>query len=311
VGDSVGAEVATLARRAEALGYATLVVGEHVSLGTLLPGLLAPIATLMAAAAATTSLRVASHVFTAGLRHPALLAQEAATIDLLSGGRLELGLGAGWWRRDYDALGLPFPAPGDRVAQLAEAVALIKRLWSEEVVTQVGPWYRVQNLALRPPPVQRPHPPLFIGGGSRRLLTLAAREADIVGLDLAATADGSLDLATGGAAATARKVDWVREAAGGRFDTLELNVLVHHVMVTTERMEAARRIAAWWAEAPVHNRDLSREQVLSSPHALVGTVEQIVADLHARRDQFAMSYVTVMAEHMEAFAPVVAQLRGT
>lgn len=310
VGDTAGAEVITLARRAEALGYSTLVVGEHVSLGALVPGLLAPIATLMAAAAATTSLRVASHVFITGLRHPALLAQEAATIDLLSEGRLELGLGAGWWRSDYEALGLPFPSPGTRVDQLAEAVPLIKRLWSEEVVTHTGTHYRVQDLALRPKPLQRPHPPLFIGGGSRRLLTLAAREADIVGLDLAATADGTVDLATGVAEATARKVGWVREAAGARFDALELNILVHQVIVTTDRVEAARQIAARWADAPVHHRDLSPEQLLASPHNLVGTVEEITAGLQAQRGQFGISYITVMAEHMDAFAPVVAQLRG-
>ena len=182
-------EWVALARRSEALGYSTLLVGEHPSFGGT-----GPIAAAMAAAAATTSLRVGWHVLANGFRNPVLLAQEAATIDVLSGGRLKLGIGAGWLRTDYDALGIPFPPPGVRVDRLAEAIPLIKRLLGTEAVTHTGAHYQVQDLDLMPKPLQHPHPPLFVGGAGRRMLSLAAREADIVSLDAASTVEGTKDL---------------------------------------------------------------------------------------------------------------------
>src|SRR5262245_6431002 len=154
-------EWAACARRVEALGYATLVVGQHPAVNTT-----GPIAALAATAAATTSLRLASQVVANDFYHPAVLAAEAATIDVLSGGRLEFGLGAGWLRLDYEATGVPFEPPGVRVGRLEEAVGLIKRLFRGETVTFSGAHYRAAGLTLRPPPVQRPHPPIFLGGGS-------------------------------------------------------------------------------------------------------------------------------------------------
>jgi probable F420-dependent oxidoreductase len=231
VGPGVSAEGwASFARRAEALGYSTLVLGEHISLGTA-----GPIAGLMAAAA-TTFLRVGSHVFANDLRHPALLAQEAATIDVLSAGRLELGLGSGWLGMDYEALGLPLDPPGVRVSRLGEADPLVKRLCSGEAVTHQGSYYRVRGLQLVQKPLQRPHPPLLVGGGGRRVLSLAAREADIVSLDIRGTADGTKDVTTVMAEAVAQMVDWVRQAAGERFGALELHGLVEDVLVTADRL---------------------------------------------------------------------------
>jgi probable F420-dependent oxidoreductase len=298
------------ARKAEALGYATLMLGEHVSIGT--PG---PIAGLMAAAAATTTLRVGSQVFANDLRHPALLAQEAATIDVLSGGRLELGLGSGWLGLDYEALGLPLDPPGVRVSRLSEAVPLIKQLFREEAVTHQGSYYQVRNLNLMPKPLQRPHPPLLIGGGGRRVLSLAAREADIVSLDLLGTAEGTKDLATGMADAVAQKVAWVRQAAGERFDALEFHVLLQGVVVTTDRLQGAQQVAQAWAGMPstvVSNAGgWSPEAILASPHVLIGTIEQMVADLQERRERYGISYLTVYADQLEAFSPVVARLAGT
>jgi probable F420-dependent oxidoreductase len=311
VGRAVSAQGwAPFARKAEALGYSTLVLGEHVSVGTA-----GPIAALMAAAAATTSLRVGSHVFANDLRHPALLAQEAATIDVLSGGRLELGLGGGWLGLDYEALGLPLDPPGVRVSRLSEAVSLIKQLFGEEAVTHQGSYYHVQNLNLIPKPLQRPHPPLLIGGGGRRVLSLAAREADIVSLDIQGTAEGTKDVATLLAEAAAQKVAWVRQAAGERFGALEVHVLVQHVVVTADRLQGAQQVAEAWAGLPsavVSNAaGWSREAMLTTPHALIGTIEQIVEDLQERRERYGISYLTVHAGALDAFSPVVARLAGT
>jgi probable F420-dependent oxidoreductase len=267
----------------------------------------------MAAADATTSLRVASHVLTNDLRHPALLAQEAATIDLFSSGRLELGIGAGWLRADYEALGLPFERPSVRVARLAEAVRLIKRLWTEERVTHQGTHYQLRDLALHPKPMQTPYPPIFIGGGNRRILTLAASEASIVGLDIGGTADGALELATSSADAMDQKVQWVRETAGDRLAALELHTLVHHVIVTGHRRRAAREVAAQWKsmpEAMVRHRELSEEQVLGMPSALIGTLAQIVEELEGRRLRYGISYITVQPHCIDAFAPIVERLTG-
>jgi len=299
-----------LARRSEALGYSTLLVGEHPSFGGT-----GPIAAAMAAAAATTSLRVGWHVLANSFRNPVLLAQEAATIDVLSGGRLELGIGAGWLRTDYEALGIPFPPPGVRVDRLAEAIPLIKRLLGTDAVTHTGAHYQVQDLDLMPKPLQHPHPPLFIGGAGRRMLSLAAREADIVSLDAASTVEGTKDLASRTPDATARQVEWVRQAAGDRFAELELHIQVGDLAVTPDRLSAAEEIVASLRDFPAtvaSNADaVSAEDVLASPSALIGTVEHIVQELLERRARYGVSYITMYADQIDAFAPVVARLAGT
>jgi len=179
------------ARRLEDLGYSTLLISDHFN-----PRNFAAIPALTAAALATTSLRVGCTVFDNDFRHPALLAKEAATLDLLSDGRLEFGIGAGWKKDvDYDRTGIPFDPPGTRVGRLEEAVRLIKRLWTEEAVTFAGRYYHVHELENRPRPMQRPHPPIFIGGGGKRLLSFAAREADIVGVAAQALPEGGLAIA--------------------------------------------------------------------------------------------------------------------
>jgi len=299
------------ARKVEALGYSTLVIGEHLSFVS--AGSLGPLAALMAAADATTTLRLGSHVFTNDFRHPVLLAQEAATIDLLSDGRLELGLGAGWLRADYDVAGVSFDPPAVRIERLEEAVALIKGLFGDEGVTFAGRHYQVQDLNLFPKPRQRPHPPLFIGGGGRRSLTLAAREAAIVGMDTKATAEGTKDYATTSAAAIDERIGWVRQAAGARFTDLEIHVLVHAVKVTEDRQQGAAQLAtelASWPATVVSNATLSIEHILASPRFLIGTIDQIVADLQERRERYGITYITVFGEYVDTFSPVVAQLAG-
>ena len=296
-GATSGEEWLTKARAAEALGYATFSVPDHFVRG------FGPISVLAAAATATTSIRLGSFVFANDYRHPVLLAQEAATIDLLSGGRLELGLGAGWFRAEYEAGGLRFDPPGVRIRRLEEAVRLCKRLFVEDSVTFAGEHYSVTNLERSVKPVQRPYPSILIGGGGRRVLEVAAREADIVAFSPRARADGTLDSDDITAAATGRKAEWVREAAGSRFDDLELNVYVYAVEVTDDRTGTAERLAGDFG--------LAAEAVLASPHALIGSLDGIAEELQTRRERYGISYVTVGDHLAEALAPVVDRLSGT
>ena len=295
---SGGTNWAERARRVEQLGYSMLVVPDHFR------DHLAPVPALVAAALATTRLRVGSLVFSNDFRHPAVLAKEAATIDVLSGGRFELGLGGGWLRAEYDQAGIPFDAPGTRIERLEEAVTIIKGLLAGERVTFAGRHYTIADLEGRPTPVQRPHPPIAIGGGGRRTLSLAAREASIVGLVPRARRDGSgLDLSDLSDAATREKLEWVRSAAGARFDSLEINALIQAVVVADQRMTAADQLASRFKVA--------REVVLGTVYVAVGTIEEICETLRQRRERHGISYLTVFERDMEAFAPVVERLAGT
>lgn len=290
-------------RRAEELGYATFLVADHYTLD------FPPIAALMAAADATTAIRVGSLVFDNDFRHPAQLAREVATLDLLSDGRFELGIGAGWRQADYDQVGLPFDGAGVRIDRLIEALAIIKQFFAQESVTFTGTHYRVSELQASPKPLQRPHPPIFIGGGGRRMLTVAGQEADIVGLHLKANADGTVDASERTTAALERKLAWVRQAAGERFASLELSLLASAVVVTDDRHQAAearaRELAAHGGMA-----DTSADMLLADPYLFIGTVEHIVEQITHLRQQFGISYVVMRPDDVEAFAPVVARLAG-
>lgn len=295
---SAGTDWVERARRVEQLGYSILVVPDHFR------DHLAPVPALTAAALATTRLRVGSLVFSNDFRHPAVLAKEAATIDVLSGGRFELGLGGGWLRAEYDQTGIPFDAPGTRIERLEEAVTIIKGLLAGERVTFAGRHYTIADLEGRPTPVQRPHPPIAIGGGGRRTLTLAAREASIVGLVPRARRDGSgLDMTDLSDAATREKLEWVRSAAGDRFDSLEIHALIQAVAVADRRTAAADDLASRFKVA--------RDVVLETPYVLLGTIKEMCESLRQRRERYGISYLTVFERDMEVFAPVVARLAGT
>jgi len=283
-------------RRIEDAGYSTFLVLDHFVRG------LDPIAALGAAAAATSSLRLGSMVIDNDFRHPAVLAKAMATIDVLSGGRLEIGLGAGWLREEYEQTGIPFDPPGVRIHRMIEAVHFMKRVFVEDAVTFSGKHYATTNLVMPPKPVQQPYPPFVIGGGSKRILSVAGREADIAGITTRALPDGSKDTADMTAASAARKVTWVREAAGERFDDLELTIMVSDVIVTGNRRAAAERLAG--------ELNISAGDVLESPHLLIGTIEEIVTDLQRRRQQFGISYYVVVESNLEKLAPVVARLTG-
>lgn len=283
-------------RRIEQLGYSIVHVPDHFR------DQLAPVPALTAAAMATTRLRVGSLVFSNDFRHPVVLAKEAATLDVLSGGRFELGLGSGWLREEYDQAGIPFDAPGTRIDRLVEALAILKGLLAGERVTLTGRYYAIAELPGRPYPVQRPHPPILIGGGGRRTLSLAAREASIVGLVPRARRDGGgLDRADFGEAALRQKVEWVRAAAGDRLEALELHALIQAVVVS-DRRTAPKQLASRFSVPP--------ELLLESPYVLVGSVDEICETLRQRRERYGISYLTVFDRDLEAFAPVVAQLAG-
>jgi probable F420-dependent oxidoreductase len=302
------AEWAAYARKVESLGYSTLWIGEHTSQRRIEPAL-----GLLAVANATSTLRLASHVFTNDFHHPVILARVGATLDLLSEGRLEFGLGAGWMRSDYDVCGIPFDPPGVRIARLEEAIRVIKGLWGVEPVEFTGRYYWVKELDPQPKPKQRPHPPIFIGGGGRRVLTLAAREADIVGLDAQGTSSGNKNLGTTAAEVVAQQIDWIRTAAGLRFADLELQTLVWAVHITGDRRRGAEEVAARMASWPptIISNPPNAEHILASPQFLVGTVEQIVADLEEYRESYGLSYFTVFGASVDDFGPVVARLAGT
>lgn len=272
----------TLARRAEALGYSSLLMPDRM----VMP--LALMTALAIAAEATTTLRIGSHVFANDYRHPAILAKEAATLDLLSNGRFELGLGAGVGQPDYDQLGLPLESPGTRVSRVEEALHIIKQFFTEDVVNFSGAHYTVSGLSGLPKPIQRPNPPIFIGSTGRRMLTLAAREADSIAPEVRQARPGSDETD----ATREDKVNWIREAAGERFDQLELCQTIYDMVITDSPSPSAPQ--PWGS---------SRQRAM--------TTEQAVAYLREQYERLGFSYFHLFEGQMENFAPVVAQFART
>ncbi len=287
-----------LARKIEDLGYSTLFVPDH------LDDQYAPLVALTVAADATSTLRVGSLVFDIDYRHPVVLAKEIATLDLLSGGRVEFGLGAGWMTTDYEQSGIELDPPAVRVDRMAEGLSVMKSLWESGSATFKGEHYRVDGAIGLPAPHQRPHPPVIIGGGSKKVLGIAGRDADIVGLNPRLTAGhvGPEVVATTSAEHYDERRAWVKEAAGTRFDRLEFQCLTFGVEVTDDRRGAVDRLASLLSVPP--------EQVDESPVCLFGTVPEMVDILENRRERFGFNYVVVHEGEMEAFAPVVGALTG-
>ena len=296
--DSAAAWRAT-ARKIEDLGYSSLFIPDHFD------DQYGPLVALTVAAEATTNLRVGSLVFDNDYRHPVVLAKEVATLDLFSEGRVEFGLGAGWLTSDYEQSGIGHDPPGARVSRMIESLAIMKDLWSKGEASFRGEHYTVTGALGTPSPVQRPHPPVIIGGGSPRVLGVAAREADIVGVNpsLAAGYIGPEVIETTSAEYYHRRLEWIRQAAGSRFDQLELQCLTFLVQIVPDRKEAVSRLAGAMSVAP--------EQVEGSPIALIGSTDEIAETLRHRREQFGFSYIVVHEAEMEALAPVVATLTGT
>jgi probable F420-dependent oxidoreductase len=287
------------ARMIEDLGYATLTMPDHFS------DQLAPVPALGVAAAATSTLRIGALVFDNDYKHPVVLAKELATLDVLSDGRVEIGIGAGWMESDYRVAGMQYDPPGVRIDRFVEGLQVIKGAMVDGPFSFAGKHYTITDYDGRPDPIQRPHPPMLIGGGGPRVLSIAAREADIVGVNgtLTAGAIGPEAIATMTRETVAARIALIRDVAGARFADIELNIRAFFVRVTDERARTHARIAALLG--------VEASMVAESPFALIGSTASIVEDLVRRREELGFSYVVVSADDAESFAPVVAQLAGT
>jgi probable F420-dependent oxidoreductase len=286
------------ARELEALGYSTLFAPDHFDEGH------GPIAAMAAAAAATTELRVATAVFAADFRHPAVLAREMASIDVLSEGRLEVGLGAGYQVNDYRASGIAMDPPKVRVDRLIEYVAVLRGLFADGPFSFEGEHFQIDALDGTPHPHTPGGPPIFVAGGGPRMLRFAARCADIVGVNPSLpTSERRADAPRDGLEARVdEKFAWVREAAGERYERLVFHGWLQAARVTDDGHEAAAQIGTALG--------LDADDVLGSPFVLVGSVEEIVARLHQRRERWGYSYYTVQQPAAREFAPVLQALAG-
>jgi probable F420-dependent oxidoreductase len=298
-----GRTLAETARRAEATGVSVLVVPDH------LVDQMAPVPTLAYAAAVTQRLRFGTFVLNNDLRHPAVLAHDLATLDLLSGGRLEIGIGAGWNEPEYTQTGQPFDPVGTRVARLAEGIEVLRGCFGDGPFGFRGDHYTIDGYDGRPKPVQRPHPPFMVGGGGRRVLALAGRVADIVSFAPRTLPGRVRDPRSITFAATEEKVGWVREAAGERFAELELNVYPTGTspLLTDHARREAETLAEAFREQSGH--DISADEVLESPHIFVGSVDGLVEKLRELRERLGIS--SFMVGEVGELDAVVERLAGT
>lgn len=306
------AEWRDIALRTEALGYSTLHTADHyIGPGPALGPTghrvqtFAAIPAMAFAAAVTSTLRIGSRMLNVGYHQPAVLAKEVASLDVLSGGRLELGLGAGWLANEYEAMGIPFESAGERITLLQETIDLIVQSCTGEPVDVRGTYVRAGGYSAVPATVQQPHPPIMIGGGAPRILRYAGAVADIVSINFNNRSGevGEDSLATSTAEETARKVSWVLAGAEERAVAPELEIATYFMSVTGRSEVTAEALSA--------RTGLTGPALSEFPHALVGEVDEIIEELQRRRDVYGFSYVTVGDANLEAFAPVVDALAGT
>jgi probable F420-dependent oxidoreductase len=292
------------ARRAESLGYDVFLLADHLF------AWLAPIP-MGVAVAENTGLRVGTHVLCNDFRHPVVMAKEAATLDVLSDGRLELGLGAGYLPFEYQMAGIPFDSGADRFARLAEAVQIAGLAFAGEPFSFGGAHYQVRDYTPAPLPMQHPRPPLLLGGGGRALLAFAAEHADIVSILPAAAAAGGMRASEMTLRSLQRKAAVVREKAGPRASSLEINILIFDVVITTDRRAAAARYRNELADRLPFltvDKELTVDDLLDSPYLAFGTHQQIAEHLKSVREQTGASYVAVLPPLLESLGPVVTAL---
>lgn len=295
-------------RRVEALGFSTFLLRDHFA-DDFFGAQYAPFSALATAAAITTRLHVGTMVISNDFRHPIILANEAATLDVLSGGRFELGIGAGWLRAEFEAAGLTYDPNGVRVDRLEAALPIIKGFWSDQAVTYSGKHYHISNLTGFPKPNAK-RVPILIGAGHKRMLSIAGREADIVGVLTSSVASGEIKSVSAErlAESVAQKVQWIREGAqqvsAQRFEQIELSLIPDFIL--SDQREAAAQAylqqRGWQGTTP--------QQVFDMPSVFIGTVDEIIADLVAKRQHFGFSYMVVPDSQMESIAPIVARLTG-
>ncbi len=294
-----------LARSAEETGYACFMVPDHL-------GRLSTFPALMAAAAATRTINLATYVLNQDFRPPAVLAQEAAAVQMLTGGRLELGIGAGWAIHEYTQAGLKYDGPGVRVSRFGEYLEVVRGLLNATApFSYEGKFFTLDSYA--PLPKHHTPPPILVGGGSPRILAISGRLADIISVSTRASSDGRVDMPNIALAAVENKVRCIREAAGDRFDQIELNMTVRDVRLTTDRRETVRQLFNEWASLSrvLANVDqVSEDDVLDSPHVAIGSVDQIVEQLEMARERWGFNYLEVSSTDAEAVAPIMQQLNG-
>jgi len=293
-----------LARKAEELGATTFVLPDH-----LIQEQLSPVPFLAAIAAQTERLRLSAFVHNNDLRHPAVLAQDLASLDVLSGGRLDVAIGAGWNEPEYRAIGLPFDPTPVRQARLAEAITVLKGCFGDGPFSFAGEHYTITDYDAAPKPVQKPHPPFFIGGGGRRTIELAAREAQIVGLAPRILSGQRGDPASITWAATEEKLAWVRAAAGDRYDELEFNVYPSQwpVVVTDDLHGEARRVIDRMRERT--GQELTERDVIDSPHIFIGSIDRFVEKFRELRERLGIN--SFLVGDLTDLGPVVERLAGT
>ena len=297
---STAQEWAELAKRVEGAGFDVLTMPDHFTQQ------LAPVPALMAAMDATTTLRTGALVFDNDYKHPVVLAKELATMDLLSDGRTEIGLGAGWMISDYEQAGIPYDSPKVRIDRFVEGLRIIKGVMNDGPFSFSGEHYTITNYEGFPKPIQKPCPPILIGGGGKRVLTLAAREADIIGINGTLTAGvvGPEALATMTAESVDEKVAIVAQAAkdAGRLADIEMNISTFFVKVTNDREKTVDGISSMFG--------VEKDMIESSPFALIGSVDYCIEELIARREKWGFSYTIVGGENVDECEPIVAALRG-
>ena len=294
-----GKEWREKARKVEDLGYSTLFIPDHFG------DQWAPTVAMTIAAEATEQINVGALVYDNDYRHPVVLAKEMATLDLATEGRVEFGIGAGWMKSDYDEAGITYDEPKVRIDRMVEGLEIMKQLWRDGTATFQGEHYTVTNAQGFPRPHSQPHPKIVIGGGGKRVLSIAAREADIIGVnpnlrsgyvgpEVAASATGPI---------YRERLQWIRDAAGDRFDDLELQCLTFMVSITEDSQSMYESIAPMFGLTPDQARDV--------PIALAGTVPEMVDVLQKRREEYGFTYIVVHEPEMEEFGAVVAQLAGS
>ncbi len=300
-------DLITAARAAESKGYATFTVADHFNTP------MAPFTALAIAAEATTTLRVAPYVLDNDFRHPSITAREVATIDELSGGRFDFGIGAGWKKPEYLEAGFTFDRPGVRISRLVEALQIFDQLFRGQPASFHGEHYHLEGLVLRPLSADRPRPPIMIGGGSPRILGVAATWADIVSVAVKATPEGRIDSGDSTAEGLEEKMRWVRDVAGDRFDRLTINAPLMDVMIGPDARALARRkldelrspdsFLAW-------TKELTEDDLLASPYFFFGTVADIVEHATASRERFGISSYSILGRTTADLGPVVEALRS-
>ena len=305
-----GAQWRDQARRVEELGFSTLSIADHIlGPGPALQAASHPVQTVAAipamavAAEVTTTLNIGSRVICTDYRNPVILAKELATLDFFSGGRLEIGLGAGWLEVEYDAIGIPFDTAGVRIDRMEEVIALLRASFADGQLDIDGTHVHAVGFEAVPKPVRTPAPPIMIGGGAKRVLGIAGREADIVSLNFNNSSGkiGAAGVGSSTAELTDQKIEWIKAGAGDRFDDIELEIAAYFTVVTDDA-STIEKMAGMFALTP--------EAMAQHPHALIGSVDAICDLLVERRERYGISYITFGATAMESVAPIVARLAG-